>query len=216
MRKRETSLKLWARVENGEITHGPGPKPYRIDGNIVSAYNEAQLNAIDVYRVVVDYDDEYDEDILLMTTPTDTVENGVPIRTMNYEFQPSPKNRMLKKLYQFYNDRDNKTNFMTPLLYVEFKEAETEASKALNDPDPQSIEYPLLAADVGVVRKQDGSVVADIKDAANLAIARMDRFWQRLANWRQERAQTEENIRSAATNIDAFRAYRSVVPKTYK
>lgn len=209
MRVRETDYTLWARLQDGEITYGPGLRPYRLGGDIIDSWTDEELFAIDFQNVVVDYDDQFDPDIQDKDTPIDTVEDGQVVRTLVYAFQPSPRNKMQAKVDEYFA----RVTKLSPYLLAEYLDAEVEANRALEtgaSTDPA--DYPMLEADIGVTRDNDGNVVSTPAEAAVVVQMEAGALRAQMASIRTSRLAVKADIREHSTTELAFAAYRSVVP----
>lgn len=203
MRIRELDLALWAEVTDGVITVPPGPLPYRVgpDNQIAGRLSEEELIALNWQRVIVDRETDFDEDIQDMDTPIDTLVEGQVIRTMVYTFQPSPRDKMQRKLDLYFTEMAGLTSYLT----AEFLLVEAEAKEGI-------VDGPLLSADVGVTRKSDGTVVADTLEAGAVVLEQSALMRARLAQLRTTRLKSKADIREADSDESAFVFYRAVVP----
>lgn len=213
-RQRGYTLNLFARVEEGAVNWGPGPRPYREpDTNVnIGAWTDDQLAEINILPVLIDYDDQFDPDIQSMLEPVLSVENGIPVQTQVYEYQPNARGKMKAKINQHFNDLAAQTYDLTPLLYIEHLFVEDEARRAAADPDPDPVNYPLLEKGIGVSRDENGVVAQSLQDEVDIVLGTASQMRSTLTMWRGERITTRADIDAAATDDGAFATYRSVIP----
>ncbi len=207
----------YALIRDGDVLWGPGPRPYVINlpnGDLfeVAAHTPDERAAAGLVLVEQRGWREIDPEIEGADTPAFAIEDGRPVETWSYIFAPGARAAMRRKIDQQAEAMRQHHVTSAPGQVMEYDEAFREAQAVAALPPEEPIapgRFPFLDADILVTDLPGAGRKAEtVREAAAVVLGARD-LWQKAgATIRARRLAARSAIASAATDAEAFSAYR--------
>ena len=210
----------YCRVENGQITWGPGilGRWVEPDGTIrnLREYNPQQLKALGFLPVIrVGQPAYYDEDFMYISTPTYVVNENDVTEQVVAEFKPGAKALIFRAIDRDAEKLRDDALQTEPGKIWEYMETWEQAKNALQDIANNITilegDYPFLDAAVGTTVDSNDLEVDTVEKAANEVANARQQMNDVLKSIRTERLRIRKLVRTAPSEADALQAYKSAV-----
>ncbi len=204
-------------IRDGAVLWGPGPKPYFINlpnGDLfeVAAHTAEERAAAGLVPVEQRGWHEIDPQIEQAETPVFALENGRPLETWSYLFTPGAREAMLRKIDDQAEMLRGEFFSGAPGQAMEYEAVSREAQAVGALPLEEAIapeRFPFLEADIGVTDLPGaGRKVETVREAAAVVHGARILWHQAGAQIRAKRLSAKAQVILAATDADAYRAYR--------